>query len=54
MPMRFDDDIMSAIYNIMVIFPINAQFGATQKSNLGHMVHNSKFSNNKDFSFNKR
>ena len=38
MSKKFDDDIMSANCDVIVIFPIYGQSGAIQKPDSGHMV----------------
>ena len=38
MPQKFDDDVMSANCDIIVIFPIYDQFGAIQKPDSGCIV----------------
>ena len=35
---RFDDDVMLANCDVIVIFPIYGQFGATRKPDSGHTV----------------
>ena len=35
---KFDDDFMSANYNVNVIFPIYGQFGAIRKPDSGSIV----------------
>ena len=37
---RFDDDVVSEICGVIVIFPICGQFGAMRKSDSGRMVCN--------------
>ena len=41
---KFDDDIMSTNCNVIVIFPIYAQFGAIQKLDSKRMVWKTYFS----------
>ena len=35
---KFDDNVMSANYGVIVIFPIYGQFGAIQKPDSGRIV----------------
>ena len=35
---KFDDNVMSANYGVIVIFPIYGQFGAIQKLDSGRIV----------------
>ena len=35
---RFDDDLMSANYDVIIIFPIYGQFGAIWKPDSGRIV----------------
>ena len=39
---KFEDEVMSANYGIIIIFPIYDQFGAIRKPDSGCKVHNSQ------------
>ena len=45
---KFEDEVMSANYGIIIIFPIYDQFGAIRKPDSGCTVHNSQLFINND------
>ena len=50
---KFEDEVTSANYDVIVIFPIYDQFGAIREPDSGCKVHNSQLLINNDLLSNK-
>ena len=50
---KFDDDVMSAKFDVTFVFPIYGQLAIMQKPNSGCMVYKTYIFNNNNFSFYK-